>query len=80
MCHVLGVKSNNYYSYQMRKTSKPDDSTHQDMIDLVKDIAKFRDNTYGSRRIQRVLNTLSYGCRSISDKKIKGLNQIIELY
>ena len=60
MCHVLGVKSNNYYSYQKRKTSKPDDPTHQDMIAWVKDIAKFSDNTYGARRIQKVLNTLSY--------------------
>ena len=60
MCRVLGVKSSNYYSYQKRKASKPDNSTHHDMIDLVKDIAKFSDNTYGSRRIQKVLNTLSY--------------------
>jgi putative transposase len=60
MCRVLGVKSNNYYSYQKRKHSKSNDSTHQDMIDLIKDIAKFSDNTYGARRIKKVLNTLSY--------------------
>ena len=60
MCHVLGVKSNNYYSYHKRKAIKPEDPTHQDMIDWVIDIAKFSDNTYGSRRIQKVLNTLSY--------------------
>jgi putative transposase len=57
MCHILGVKSNNYYKC---KAIKPEDPTHQDMIDWVIDIAKFSDNTYGSRRIQKVLNTLSY--------------------
>ncbi len=61
MCRILGVKSNNYYSYQKRLKKKPDDdSTHQEMLDWVKDIAKFSDNTYGSRRIQKVLNALSF--------------------
>jgi len=60
MCRVLGVISNNYYSYQKRKSSKPDDLARQEMIGLIKDIAKFSDNTYGARRIQKVLNTLSF--------------------
>lgn len=60
MCHVLGVRSNNYYSYQKRKSNKPDDLAHQEMINLIKDIAKFSDNTYGARRIKKVLNTLSF--------------------
>ena len=60
MCRVLGVKSNNYYSYQKRKVDKPNDSTHQERLDLVKGIAQFSDNTYGERRIQAVLNTLSF--------------------
>jgi len=60
MCHVLGVKTNNYYSFQKRKENKADDPTHQEMIDLVKDIAKFSDNTYGERRIKAVLNALSF--------------------
>ena len=59
MCHVLGIKSNNYYSYQKRKSSKSDNLAHQGMIELIKDIAKFSGNTYGARRIQKVLNTLS---------------------
>jgi transposase InsO family protein len=29
-------------------------------VEWVKDIAKFSDNTYGERRIQKVLNTLSF--------------------
>ena len=56
MCHVLGVKSNNFYSFQKRKVSAADDPTHQEMIELIKDIAKFSDNTYGVRRIQKVLS------------------------
>ena len=60
MCRILGVKSNNYYSYQKRKLDKPSDSTHQEMLELVKDIAKFSDNTYGERRIKAVLNALSF--------------------
>jgi len=30
------------------------------MLEWVKDIAKFSDNTYGERRIQKVLNALSF--------------------
>ena len=60
MCHVLGVKSNNYYGYQKRKANTIDDPTHQEMIELIKDIARFSDNTYGARRIKKVLNTLSF--------------------
>jgi len=60
MCHVLGVKTNNYYSYQKRNVDKINDSTHQAMLDLIKDIAKCSDNTYGSRRIKAVLNALSF--------------------
>ena len=40
--------------------NEPSDSTHQEMLDLVKDIAKFSDNTYGERRIKAVLNALSF--------------------
>jgi putative transposase len=60
MCQVLGVKSSNYYSYQKRSTDKIDDTTHQEMLELVKDIARFSDNTYGERRIKAVLNALSF--------------------
>jgi transposase InsO family protein len=60
MCRVLGVKTNNYYSYQKCNASKNDDSTHQEMLGLVKDIAEFSDNTYGERRIKAVLNALSF--------------------
>ena len=60
MCQVLGVKSNNYHRYQKRKANSTDGPTHQEMIELVKDIAKFSNNTYGARRIKKVLNTLVF--------------------
>ena len=60
ICRVLGVKTNNYYSYQKRNTNKTNDVTRQEMLELVKDITKFSDNTYGERRIKVVLNALSF--------------------
>ena len=61
MCRTLGVKSNNYYSHQKRLRNKPNNnSTHQEMLAWVKFVAKFSDYTYGSRRIKRVLNALSF--------------------
>ena len=60
MCHVLGVKNNNYYSYQKRKSLAPVDTEHQEMLQWVKNIAEFSDNTYGQRRIQKALNSLDY--------------------
>lgn len=75
MCNVLGVKSNNYYSYQKRKANTIDDPTHQEMIELIKDIAKFSDNTYGARRIKIVLNTLSFSVsRSKTTKLMRETN------
>jgi putative transposase len=56
----LGVISNSYYSYQKRNINLANDTTHQEMIVFVKDIAKFSDNTYGEIRIKAVLNTLSF--------------------
>ena len=41
MCHVLGVKNNNYYSYQKRKSQVPVDTEHQEMLQWVKNIAHF---------------------------------------
>ncbi len=70
MCRVLGVKTNNYYSYQKRNTNKTNDATHQEMIELVKDIAKFSDNTYGERRIKAVLNALSFSYQSMESSQI----------
>jgi putative transposase len=59
----IGYEFNNYFSYQKRKTKKPSDTTHQDMPEWVKDIARFSDNTYRERRIQKALNALSFPVR-----------------
>jgi len=56
----IGRKSNNYYSYHKRNAALINYTTHQEMLELVKDIAKFSDNTYGERRIKAVLNALSF--------------------
>jgi len=58
MCQVLGVKSNNYY--KRNAAALINDKTHQKMLELVKYIAKFSDNTYGEIRIKAVLNALSF--------------------
>ena len=60
MCQLLGVKSNNYYSYQKRNLENSGDPVHEEMLEWVKDIAEFSDNTYGARRMQKVLNALSF--------------------
>ncbi len=60
MCHVLGVKNNNYYSYQKRKSLAPVNTERQEMLQWVKDIAEFSDNAYGQRCIQKALNALDY--------------------
>jgi len=60
MCHVLGVKNNNYYSYQKRKSQQPVNTEHQEMLQWVKNIAELSDNTYGERRIQKALNALDF--------------------
>ena len=60
MCPLLGVESCNYYSYlkrTQRKKSSPDEG---DMIEAIKNIARCSNYTYGSRRIQRKLNALSF--------------------
>jgi hypothetical protein len=41
-------------------TDKSGDLTHQKMLEWVIDIAELSDRTYGERRIQKVLNSLSF--------------------
>jgi putative transposase len=60
MCRVLGVKSNNYYSYQKRKVNSMVDPDHDEMIDWIQKVADFCDYTYGERRYKAVLNALSF--------------------
>ncbi len=60
MCRVLGVNSRSYYSYMQRKNNNPDAPSHRELLETVRDIAKASDSTYGSRRMQKALNALSY--------------------
>lgn len=60
MCHVLAGKSNNFYSFHKHKVNTADAPTRQEMISLIKNIAKFSESTCGSKRIKKVLNTLNF--------------------
>jgi len=71
-CQVLGVKRSGYYHYQSSQASKPDDSKHQEMLDWVKDIAESSGYSYGSRRMKRALNALSF---PVSRNKARKLMQ-----
>ncbi len=59
-CQTLGVGRNGYYQYLKRQANKPLTTEHDAMIECVKKIAKSSDNTYGSRRMRKALNSLSY--------------------
>ena len=60
MCQLLGVTRSGYYDYQRRNSGKADDPYHLELLEAVKDIAKATENSYGSRRMKRALNALSY--------------------
>lgn len=60
MCRLLGVTRSGYYGYLKRNAGKPDDARHQELLEAVREIAKASDDTYGSRRMKRALDALSY--------------------
>ena len=60
MCRLLGVGRSAYYEYVLRKVNRSDDSAHEELIDVVREIAKSSNFTYGSRRMEKALNALSY--------------------
>jgi putative transposase len=60
MCRLLGVGRSAYYENVLRKVNQSDDSTHEKLIDVVREIAKSSNFTYGSRRMEKALNALSY--------------------
>jgi len=70
MCQVLGVSRNGYYNYQ--RSQKNIDPKHAEMLYWVKRIAKDTGYTYGSRRMKRALNALSY---PVSRQKTRKLMQ-----
>ena len=68
-CRVLGVSRNGYYHYR-NGLSRPADPVHEEMLDLVKDVAKSSKYTYGSRRVKKALTEWGY---SISRNKARKL-------
>jgi len=71
MCQLLGVKRQSYYAY-LKRAKRPPDPDHEAQLDWVKEIAHITDNTYGSRRMKRALNALSY---PVSRQKARKLMQ-----
>jgi len=60
MCQLLGVTRSGYYGYQRRNEGKTDNPYHRERLEAVRDIARASDDSYGSRRMKKALNTLSY--------------------
>ena len=60
MCRLLGVKRNNYYSYCNRHELEEPDFYHAEMLEAIKAIATAMDDSYGSRRMKKAMNTLNY--------------------
>jgi transposase InsO family protein len=69
MCRELGVTRSGYYGYMRRNHEKPDDFFHQELLEAVRDIAKASGDSYGSRRMKKALDALSYpGSRNKAKK------------
>ena len=59
MCQLLGVTRSGYYGHQRRGGDRID-YYHQELLEAVRDIAKATEDSYGSRRMKKALNALSY--------------------
>ena len=70
MCRVLGVKRNGYYSYQRTQSLKIEDPDHAEMLEWVKDIAESSHYSYGTRRMKKALNALSFPVTRGKAKKL----------
>ena len=70
MCQLFGVKRNGYYSFVKRKQSQPDDPSHRELIDWIKEIAESSDHTYGERRVKKALNALGYPLSRAKAKRL----------
>lgn len=66
MYPLLEVTSSNYYSYQKRNQDNTVGPDHEEMLEWIRNATVYSDNTYGSRRMQKVLNALSF---SVSRRK-----------
>jgi transposase InsO family protein len=70
MCRLLGVTRSGYYGYQQRHGDEEDDRYHQELLEAVRDIAKASDYSYGSRRMKKALNILSYSASRNKARKL----------
>ena len=59
-CQVLGVNRSNYYHHEKYGVKLSEDPVHQEMLVWVKRIDEDSDHTYGSRRMKKALNALSF--------------------
>ena len=70
MCRLLGVTRSGYYGYQRRHAGRGKDFYHQELLEAVRDIAKASKDSYGSRRMKKALNILSYPVSRIKARKL----------
>ena len=59
-CQVLGVSRQGYYHYSKVTAIKQKTTEHQEMLKWIKELAVLTDFSYGSRRMKKALNALSY--------------------
>jgi putative transposase len=59
MCRLLGVTRGGYYGYQ-RSRDEAESYYQQELLEVVREIAIATDDSYGSRRMKKALNILSY--------------------
>ena len=60
MCQLMGVSRSAYYHYVRCAGNKSEETYHEEILETVRDIAKFSHYTYGSRRTRKALNALGY--------------------
>ncbi|MFT5691299.1 MAG: putative transposase [Oceanicoccus sp.] len=60
MCRSLDVTRSGYYGYRRRNGGKRDDPYHRELLESVRVIAEGSGYSYGSRRMKKALNALSY--------------------
>ena len=60
MCQLMGVSRSAYYDYVRCTDNCSEKQCHEEILEAVRDIANFSNQSYGSRRIGKALNTLGY--------------------
>lgn len=61
MCQLIDVKRNGFYRHLNRANSpRPDDGKRAEIIEWIYKIAKASEYSYGSRRMKKALNLMSF--------------------